>query len=262
MKKIELEEQKKLLVDLLKYITDICDKNNIKYTLIAGSLIGAIRHKGIIPWDDDIDIALMPEEYEKLINVLSKTDHYYVLFNPVDNKDYFYPFAKLVDTRTILKENGVKEIKNYGIYVDIFAYHYVPNNEFFRKLHYFKLFWTQKLLSYSVYNPKDIQKFKSRIVVYISKIFGTNFWKKRHLKICNTRKKTDYLLSNWPAYGYKHEIQETTSFAKYKKVKFENISAMIIKDYDKVLKTVFGNYMQPPPENQRNPKHGSIIHWK
>ena len=70
MKKIELPEQKKLLVEMLKYITDICDKYNIKYSLIGGSLIGAIRHKGIIPWDDDIDIILMPEEYDKLINAL------------------------------------------------------------------------------------------------------------------------------------------------------------------------------------------------
>ena len=77
MKKISIKEQQLLLIEMLDYITKICDKNNINYSLIGGSLIGAIRHKGMIPWDDDIDIILMPNEYEKLIDILKKKNDKY-----------------------------------------------------------------------------------------------------------------------------------------------------------------------------------------
>ena len=69
-KEITIDEQKKILIKILAYVDNICRKNNIKYSLIGGSLIGAIRHNGFIPWDDDIDIILMPKEYKKLICAL------------------------------------------------------------------------------------------------------------------------------------------------------------------------------------------------
>ena len=262
MKKIDLVEQKKLLVELLKYVTDICDKHNIKYSLIGGSLIGAIRHKGIIPWDDDIDIILMPGEYEKLMKVLSETDHYYVLFNPEENKEYYYPFAKLVDTRTILKEKGIKNISNYGVYLDIFKYHYVSNNAFIRKIHYKRLFFIQTLFARAMLNPQDITNLKTKLIVTFANIMGVNYFKKRHIKLCQSNKKTNYLLSNWPAYGYQKEIQTASSMTKYKKVPFEDIKAMISHNYDDILKTTFGNYMELPPVDKRVIKHNTEIYWK
>lgn len=262
-KKINLEEQKKILVELLAYITKICDENNIKYSLIGGSLIGAIRHKGIIPWDDDIDIILMPKEYDKLISTLTKiNDKRYVLFNPENNKEYFYPFAKLVDTNTILYEKGVKQIKDYGIYLDIFKYHYVSNNTMLRKIHYKRLFLVQTLFARTMLNTKEEKRIKTKVIIFISKIFGTNYFKKRHIKLCNNNKKTNYVLSNWPAYGFEKEIQSTNSYLKYKKVPFENIKAMITDKYDEVLKTTFGNYMEPPPKEKQVLKHNNEAYWK
>ncbi len=262
MKKIELEEQKKLLVDLLKYITKICDENDIKYSLIGGSLIGAIRHKGIIPWDDDIDIILMPNDYDKLMDVLKNTNHYYVLLNPKDNDKYYYPFAKLVDSRTKMQERGVIEIDDYGVYVDIFKYHYVSNNEFLRKLHYKRLFFIQTLFARSMLIPKKEDRLKTKLIISFAKLFGPNYFKKRHMSICNNSKKTGYLLSNWPAYGYKKEIQKASYMTNYKKVPFENIKAMISNNYDDILKTTFGNYMELPPEDKRVLKHNTEIYWK
>lgn len=262
-KRIDLEEQKKILVELLSYIDKICEKNNIKYSLLGGSLIGAIRHKGIIPWDDDIDIVLMPDEYDKLINVLTKSnDERYKLFNPKNNKDYYYPFAKLIDTKTILREKNIKEIDNYGIYLDIFKYHYVSNNSFIRKIHYKRLFLVQTLFARTMLNPKNEKKLKTKVIIYISKIFGTNYFKKRHIKLCSNKKNTNYLLSNWPAYGYNKEIQKANDMSKYKKVPFENIKAMITENYDELLKTTFGNYMVPPPKEKQVLKHNCEAYWK
>lgn len=263
MKKIDLPEQKKLLIELLKYITDICQENDIKYSLLGGSLIGAVRHEGIIPWDDDVDIVLMPDEYQKLIKVLSEKNHaYYFLMNPETNKDYYYPFAKLIDTRTTLIENGIKTIPNYGVYLDIFVYHYVSKNEFIRKMHYKRLFFIQTLFARAMLNPKEMQRLKTKIIVTIANIFGPNYFKRRHMKICRSKHKTEYILMNWPAYGYKKEIQNVASYQKYKYVKFENIKAMITEDYDTILKTTFGNYMQLPPKEKRVAKHDTQIYWR
>ena len=261
MKKIDLPEQKKLLVEMLKYITDICDKHNIKYSLIGGSLIGAIRHKGIIPWDDDIDIILMPEEYDKLINALENTNHYYKLYHPNDN-NYLYPFAKLVDTRTILKEKNIKTANDMGVYVDIFKYHYVSNNNFLRKMHYKRLFFIQTMFARAMLYPKDIKNIKSKIIVILANIFGPRYFKRRHMHICNKVKPTNYILSNWPAYGYLKEIQDARSYTEYKKVPFEKIQAYITKDYDKVLRTTFNDYMTLPPKEKRVAKHDTEIYWK
>lgn len=262
MKKIDLDEQKKILIDLLKYIDKVCEENNIKYSLMFGSLIGAIRHKGIIPWDDDIDIALMPEEYDKLMKALAKKHDYYFLLNPQTNKNYYYPFAKLVDSRTTLVEKSVKSIDNYGVYIDIFRYHYVSNNKLLRKIHYEILFFTETLFSRAMLNPKNIKRIKSKLIVIAANIIGVNFLKKRHLKLCNNRKKTSYVLCDWPEYGASKEILKASSFLKYKKVPFENIQAMIVSDYDDVLKTTFGNYMQFPPIEERCPRHNTEIYWK
>ena len=263
MKKIDIEEQKKILVEILKYIDDVCEENNIKYSLVCGSLIGAVRHKGIIPWDDDIDIGLLPEEYDKLMKVLSHTNNRYILLDPENNHNYYYPFAKLVDSKTVMIEKGVKSIENYGVYVDIFRYDYVSNNKFIRKMHYKILIFIQTLFSRAMLDPKNINCLKSKLIVIFARIIGANYLKKRHIKLCrNKKKKTDYVLLNWPEYGFNKEVEKTDNFKKYQKVKFENIKAMIISNYDEVLRTMFGDYMQLPPEEDRVAKHDTEIYWR
>ncbi len=262
MKKIELVEQKKILVEILKYIDDICKKNDIKYSLICGSLIGAIRHKGIIPWDDDIDIALLPEEYDKLMNALSKKNDRYILLDPERNPKYYYPFAKLVDSRTTMFEKGIKTIDNYGVYVDIFRYDYVSNNKLIRKLHYKYLIFIQTLFSRAMLDPKNIKRLKSKLIVIFARIIGVNYFRKKHMRLCRSKKKTDYVLINWPEYGFNKEIMKTVDFQKYQKVKFENIEAMILTDYDEVLRTMYGDYMQLPPEKDRVARHVTEIYWR
>ena len=106
MKRLTKEEIKKIQLDMLSYIDEICLENNIKYTLVGGSLIGAIRHKGMIPWDDDIDIALTQEEYNKLMSILQNSTNSYVLLNHDINSKFYFPFTKIVYNKTLLKEQG------------------------------------------------------------------------------------------------------------------------------------------------------------
>ena len=260
---ISLEQHKKILVEMLKYIDEICLKNNIKYSLLGGSLIGAIRHSGFIPWDDDIDIVLLPEEYDKLSNILLK-ENKYVFLNSL-NSSYSYPFSKITDPNTIMFEDKVKQIENYGIYLDIFQYHYVSNNYLIRFFHYRRLLFYKSLLGSCMLteesrkNEKNVLK---RIRNIIAQLIGLAKIKKKYMKICSNKKKTNFLLSNWPAYGFKKEIQLTSDFNNFERVKFETIEAMITKEYDRVLTTTFGNYMELPPKEKRITHHITNIYWR
>ena len=104
MKQMTLDEVKKVQLDILKYVDMICKKNNIQYSLAYGTLLGAVRHGGFIPWDDDIDIVLMRSEYDKLLQYLyvEQDDTYQVV--SMKDEGYWYTYAKVTDKRTFIKE--------------------------------------------------------------------------------------------------------------------------------------------------------------
>ena len=131
MKKINIVEQKKIMVEILAYFDKVCRQNNINYSLIGGSLIGAIRHQGIIPWDDDIDVILSRDNYLKIIEILEKDDDArFKILTKNNTKDYFFSFPKLVDKRTyVVEHQNLEQISEYGIYIDIFSYNFMPNSQ-------------------------------------------------------------------------------------------------------------------------------------
>ncbi len=149
---IDLNQIRKIELGILDYIKKVCNENNINYYLYAGTLAGAVKNKGFLPNDNDIDIALLREDYEKLISLLMKQDKYLVL-TPYNNKDYYYPFTKVVDKTTKIKENSRTPIKDLGIYVDIFPMDNIPNH--FKKLYLIKMrIYKSLLLSKLLERPK------------------------------------------------------------------------------------------------------------
>ncbi len=263
MKEITLEEQKKILIELLEFIDTISKNNNIKYTLIGGSLIGAIRHKGIIPWDDDIDIGLLPNEYDKLISCLSKNENSrFKLLNLESEPTYYYPFAKLVDTRTTGYEVGCKPINNYGVYVDIFKYNNIPNNSEKNEKYYKKCTKIKNKLFISFIN--DSNNFIKKIYHKIFSTLDSPKIAKKYNSHCEqyNNDKCENVMINWTPYGAKKETHKKSSFENYITVPFENINAMIIEDYNNVLTTTFGDYMTPPPIEKQITHHSMKMYWK
>ena len=118
MKKLSLKEIQEIQLNILIFLDKICKENKIKYYLSSGTLLGAVKYKGFIPWDDDIDVILFRDDYMKLMKVLKNQVENYKLLSIYNTKDYYYAFAKLVDTNTVLTENA-KKIKDMGVYIDI-----------------------------------------------------------------------------------------------------------------------------------------------
>jgi len=128
MKKISQLTQKQILLQILIYVDSICKQNSIEYSLCGGSLLGAIRHHGFIPWDDDVDILLSRPNYEKLIDVLKKKKDKYKLLLDTDKGSY-YAYTKLFDSRTILKTKYKFDQKvGLGIFIDIFPIDGLPDS--------------------------------------------------------------------------------------------------------------------------------------
>ena len=267
-KAINKAEQKEILLDMLKYIDNICRKNNINYSLIGGSLIGAIRHKGFIPWDDDIDIILDKSNYDRLIKILKnvKNDNYDI-FIPNETNNYPLQFAKLINKKTILNESSmIDKIDNYGLFLDIFEYNYVPENEIERKKYYNKFHFYQNSLvrvKLKFNNPTFIRKIKRLMKnIYIT-IFGYKTQLNKLLNLFDrySNNPTNYVMSNNPVYGLEKEIQKASDIENYIDTNFENLKVMIFKNYDNILKTTFGDYMKLPSEDKRK-SHNLEVYWR
>ena len=258
------EEQKQIMLDMLEFIDKTCRQNGIKYSLFAGSLIGAIRHQGYIPWDDDIDIVLTKENYTKLKTILDKGTGRYQTLKFGRGGEQF-SFLKLVDTHTGLKEpSQAKPIPDYGIFIDIFCYYPAPNDAKLRKKHFKRVQLLVSLIARRKLslNASPKQNFLRLGKNTLSKILGYKHINKMFAKTMNRYKNTDYVMTSWPAYAYEKEIQLAKNTEDYIDAKFENLTVMIFKNYDAILSTTFGDYMQLPPPEARKPRHTLEMWWR
>ena len=265
MKEISVEEYKNILLDIMKYLDNLCRKNNICYSLNGGTAIGAMRHHGFIPWDDDIDIILDHDNYERLKDILKNTydDRYFLLD---ENKpDNYYPFMKLIDKRTAVIEQGCKNISEYGAFIDIFEYNNAPNNGILRFMYYYRLvFWKKLLAGLSWDKNRADHKVLLFFRYLIASIFGKKMLFSHYEKICHKYNKKDcnYILSNWPTYGAKREINKKMWFKDFEYTDFEKCKLMISSNIDEMLTCIYGDYMQLPPKEQRISNHKMKAYWK
>lgn len=248
-------EIKSTLVGILAQFDKICKDNNLRYSLDAGSLLGAVRHKGIIPWDDDIDVMMLREDYEKLLS-LKYEDESFVIKSYRYSDNYYYIFSKMMDKRTHIDELGRPE-KDSGIYIDIFPYDYVDDNEESQKrlaaVPKIKRF-VLKLTSDTKYKAPEVS-LPRYILKRIVRLVTDPFRKKILYKIdtMNIRDKGEYC--NKFIFGDETRLMPASLFEEYESVEFENIKAMAIKDYDTFLTIHYGDYMTPPPPEQQLTHH-------
>ena len=268
---ITLEEIKNIGIGILEQIDNICKENNLKYSLLGGSLLGAIRHQGFIPWDDDIDIMMPRPDYEKLKEIMIEHPIEKIKYMSCDTQpDYYYPYAKVVSTITTAKEYNLFQIQDYGVFIDIFPIDGTYDSEIKR--------WFQKkkinilrFLMRSSYCEKQlsnsiIKKIIKKIIAFFTKLIGFKRWTKIMQK---TMQKCDYAKSKYASLVEEDIYIKDGKF--YTKDMFENVSLKpfenkkfyVIDNYDKFLTDEFGDYMTLPPiEKQKSNHHFDRLMWK
>lgn len=258
MRRLTLEEIKQTQLSVLRTVDEFCCSNNIKYTLAAGTLIGAVRHKGYIPWDDDIDIYMLREDYERFLVEFSVENH--KVYSYKNSKDYNFPFAKVADEKTILNEYK-SEVKNdIGINIDIFPVDYMPNDEKEANSVMRKISVLSKIEGYkrSVLS-KDRGVFRNcALAIYkllllpFSYNFFNNLIEQQALKYRDA--KTNFVGNMVYGYGIKERCPNI-GYDKYVDMLFEGFSFKVISSYETYLTNVYGDYMTPPPVDKQVAHH-------
>ena len=256
----DIREIQQMELGIMEYIHETCQKIGVKYFLAYGSLIGAVRHKGFIPWDDDMDICMLREDYEKLQDYLiANPDERYEVMSYKNNLNYVYPFMKVQDNHTYLLEEDVRIDSNMGIYVDIFPVDGYENDANFKN----KMTKLIKKRQLSCYTFKGITNTKSvlnSLIRYISVIIfyftNTNKYVAQIEELAKSRKVSDYEEVDYLIYKdmnkpvWRREWLEQVTTGTFEGKKFT-----IPKKYHEILTSDYGDYMQLPPVEQRVSHH-------
>lgn len=263
-----INKYKEKVLEVFKYTHRFCEENNLRYFTACGSAIGCVRHKGFIPWDDDIDIYMPREDYNKLLTLKEKISKDGYTLKSIEDKPYYWSFAKIWDKKTTLLEvaNAPDVI---GCYVDIFPLDLTNIEENYYN-HIYQLF-QKKRLNYQ----SKLFHISVPIVLHdtIHKSYGS--LGRAILKIKNIFNSEDKLLSNFlnltkslnDSNGKKYiSITESKPFMfekewfnDYVMMPFEDIIVRMPMGYDKYLTYFYGDYMTPPPVEQR---HSNFSHGK
>ena len=259
MKELLLSERQEIAFKILCELHDICDKFKINYFLGYGTLIGAIRHQGYIPWDDDIDVWIAIDDYERLLTILARESSYKLL-NSIDNKDWPAPFSKIYDAQTIERDEESKLDSKItkGVAVDLFPlFSCVDNKSWIKRItRYRNMSWRMFKLDNGLYPHQTIiEKIKYCYLRLQKKIgFDILYWKNKLLREEKSNKKTELVGCPISPYGSK-DIYHKRAFEKRTKVVFGGRQFYAPSRWAEVLKHIYGDYMQLPPKEKRISHH-------
>ena len=251
-KKLDIDEIKEVELGVMDYIHNICREKGINYSLAYGSLLGAVRHRGFIPWDDDLDIALKRDQYDQLYQaILDDNNSIYKVVSWENDSRYPYPFYRVYDSRTVYENNYIQNDIELGICVDVFPFDdYKDVNKEITKLDMYR-----RLSVYTLYGIRNKETGIKNIIRYLMlvvfRLTRVKTWNKK-LNDCSrvsvNSEYIDYLMES-KKYSTKLDAKALDEVVEYK---FEDRVYNIPKDYDYILTTIYGSdYMEIPPLEKR-----------
>ena len=274
MMKYNLDTLKKLQnseLGILCEFDKVCKQLGVNYTLSSGTLLGAVRHGGFIPWDDDIDVAMLRKDYNKFIaegqELLSK--HLFIQTYETD-KNYPLNFGKIRDVSTVLIEYSTQNLKmKNGVYIDIFPIDRVSTNSLIRWFDNMILSLISAVkfsctIEFAKVSSSRFRRLVRKILFPLARIIGTQRLNKieTFIRVKNNKKYNQYTYAErymGPAYRLKKEmLMNIDIFKNNGKIRFENNEFSAIMEWDVYLTIMYDNYMKLPPKDERKSHHDFI----
>lgn len=271
------DEVKTIELNILDSIHNFCQENNIKYFIEAGTLLGAVRHGGFIPWDDDIDIGMMRDDYEKFLRLFPENGiNGYKLLSPNTNKDCHITFSKVYDSTTIKQdEEFVARYWKYGVDVDVFPWDLVPDDKKERERYNRRIyFWFHVFLAI-VGKPRKEETILKTLIKN-SFVYFVKFLSLLHLlKADSLCRKINMLAAQYnnqscnsacdivlPDLGGVSKATNVAGLRNRVLLPFEQKEYWAPEAYDACLRSAYGDYMKLPPEEKRVTHHLSDFYRK
>lgn len=265
MREISDKEMRSLQLEILQKVHDFCITHNIKYSLAYGTLLGAVRHGGFIPWDDDIDIAMLRPDYERFRNEFR--DDIYRFCDCRDDEEVNVGFGKVEDTRTMVQEGG--NTKNLGVDIDVFPIDDMGDT-YEESRRYDRSFYLNRIARVAKYRQFGIiRKWWKKPLIAALKIAVAPF-SVHQLTIRAVDKAVAHINPDSYEVGLVvdtvfggNEIMERNIWNNFAPVEFEGRMFMAVRDTDAYLRHIYGDYMKLPPVEERIPKHDfDKVYWK
>lgn len=255
---IDVKELKLLQIGILDKVCEFCKQNNIRVSLAYGTLLGAVRHKGYIPWDDDIDIMMPYSDYKRFLSTFPAYDKQLSVQYMGNDETYRFTFAKVFDNRTMLEEKTIRT----GVYIDIYPIIGFPKKEEFEQFveEFRSLYRPLKKMTFR-YNLNVFQ----RLLIKIKQIYRPsreqivssieNIYERYPFDRAENGGVIPYYFT------YKRYLNADI-FRAFTFLTFEGKEYPVIKDYDTYLKATYGDYMTLPPKDKQVSKHIFKAYWK
>lgn len=243
-----------LILEIANEVKRICDNNGIKYFLLFGSCLGAVRHKGFIPWDDDMDIGMLRKDYIRFLKICNKELSPKFYLQTLENEiNYPFEFSKIQIRNTTFIEDFSKDAEvSHGIFLDIFPIDQLPNNQLERRIYKLNnkilknLIWVK--CGYGSRDQKHGIKYKIfSLLSHVSSINRMKSLRRNLLEKYSLENMNECFIGDYPK-----KVLPIILFSDTKEYEFEGNYFSGIKDYDNYLTLLYGNYMQLPPESKRS----------
>ena len=252
MKEVSLEESKQICFTILEFFDSFCRENGIKYSLGEGTLLGAVRHKGFIPWDDDIDLLMERDQVDKFVSLYKEGP--YRLFVPGRHNNWWSGVVRLTDTTTKLSFDKPNQ-GPHGLWIALTPVDHAPESDTqFQRMRKETRKWIDRCgrkVGKKRY-PRNLRGAFDRILNTFASI---NWLNKQYLKTITKYNSVETHRSQKIRLNGDLLLFPSEIMSEYTELEFEGHKFMAISHYDEYLKIMYGDYMTPPPESERVPKH-------